>query len=620
IKETSVSSSVTVNSPHTKVGGFICSCSATWKVKPEYYNLSTAAVFRIEHPPQVELGIKNQTEGRDYLRTGDSLTCTVKAGKPPVESVRFYCLNPHLRDADDVISATSVSSSLDVYTSPDDIETLTRCFCKATLKIKSELYEFTSSSEYRFENVPSDIQLRVGPSDFVSNGLQAFTLTCNATDIYPPPTYIWSGVTCDKQIPENTCTFTPDPSDYDQKYVTCAASTSTGTTSKTLQLNFTYPPPQKPVIQSKRKLVKEIRIGDQLTCTVTGGKPLVDSVYFHCTNPDLPDKIDNVSDKFVTSSIIVTSAHLDSNTVMACACNATWQIKPEYYQQSTTAVLIIENISTSSPSENSQCDLVIQAHAAGRDFLTTGDTVTCTATGISSQVDSVHFYCINPDLPDGDDDINATSVSSSVTVPNVPESTENNMECFCNASWSPGLFDLNATATFHIQGETRYDTWTMISGVVGGSLAFLVIVIIVLVIIICRSRNSRAERESKNRVSLVNLEIPELPMQTVNAAVPGPKQGVSMSTLTDGTVYGFGCHNASSSTSRSKKYSDDPVFYSSVSLDDLGKASPTPRPRFHTLTRGQSGHDGEELYHALMHGKLPSVRADTNYSHADLTS
>ncbi|KAK7106289.1 hypothetical protein V1264_017558 [Littorina saxatilis] len=70
---------------------------------------------------------------------------------------------------------------------------------------------------------PFDDHMSVGPSYVVSNGSQPVTLTCNATNVYPTPRYTWRGVTCEKQSPPNTCTFTPDPASDDLRNVTCTA-------------------------------------------------------------------------------------------------------------------------------------------------------------------------------------------------------------------------------------------------------------------------------------------------------------------------------------------------------------------------------------------------------------
>lgn len=101
---------------------------------------------------------------------------------------------------------------------------------------------------------------------------------------------------------------------------------------------FADPPAQKPVIQQQTTGPQFLQIGDNLTCTVTGGKPLVDSVHFYCTNPDLPDKEDARSASSVSSSVTVKTIAGITDTHMTCYCNATWGTKAEYYALASSAV------------------------------------------------------------------------------------------------------------------------------------------------------------------------------------------------------------------------------------------------------------------------------------------
>ncbi|KAK7106340.1 hypothetical protein V1264_017606 [Littorina saxatilis] len=187
---------------------------------------------------------------------------------------------------------------------------------------------------------PSNEHLTLGPADLITNGSHSLSLTCNATYVYPTPDYLWSGITCDNGTADNVCVFTPDPTTDDLNDVTCTAVGSYGdgmywqnlqSASKTIQLNVLYPPAQKPVIQQQTTEPQFLQIGDNLTCTVAGGKPLVDSVHFYCTNPDLPDKEDARSASSVSSSVTVKTVAGITDTHMTCYCNATWGTKAEYY-------------------------------------------------------------------------------------------------------------------------------------------------------------------------------------------------------------------------------------------------------------------------------------------------
>ena len=100
------------------------------------------------------------------------------------------------------------------------------------------------------------------------------------------------------------------------------------------------------------------------------------------------------------------------------------------------------------PSESPQ----ITRHAAAGELLRTGDTVTCTVTGGRPTVDEVIFYCTDPQLDGHPGDVNATSVSSTITVDSA-RATEDNMTCFCSAVWKPNedYYHLASEATYIIE-------------------------------------------------------------------------------------------------------------------------------------------------------------------------
>ena len=102
------------------------------------------------------------------------------------------------------------------------------------------------------------------------------------------------------------------------------------------------------------------------------------------------------------------------------------------------------------PSESPQ----ITHHAAGGELLRTGDTVTCTVTGGRPTVDEVIFYCTDPQLDGQPGDVNATSVSSTITVDSA-RAAEDNMTCFCSAVWKPNedYYHLASEATYFIERE-----------------------------------------------------------------------------------------------------------------------------------------------------------------------
>ncbi|XP_070202588.1 uncharacterized protein [Littorina saxatilis] len=303
-----------------------------------------------------------------------------------------------------------------------------------------------------------DVRLE-GPTDLISNGSQTFTLTCNAADVYPTPYYTWGGVACNNRVPQNVCVFTPNPEADDMKTMTCTAVSIYGGSnpmdlrfiptkiaSKELQLQFSYPPLQNPDIQPQVTERDYIRTGDKLICTVTGGKPLVDSVHFYCIQPHLPDETDNHDATSVSSSLTVTLDQRSTNTALECFCSTTWNFEQHFYKLSSTRLFKNEHPPKGNP--------LIQKYTQGREFLRPGDVLTCTVSGGKPIVESVHFYCINPDLPDGTDQVFAESVSSSVRVNSTGDNAEVGMTCFCNATWiRPESYQLASTAVFLFEGK-----------------------------------------------------------------------------------------------------------------------------------------------------------------------
>jgi hypothetical protein len=78
-----------------------------------------------------------------------------------------------------------------------------------------------------------------------------------------------------------------------------------------------------------------IRHHDVIACDVYGGHPLVSSIDFYCTDPELPDLDDVIHDNVVTSNVIVDVMNATENN-MTCACSAVWDPKPEAYNATIT--------------------------------------------------------------------------------------------------------------------------------------------------------------------------------------------------------------------------------------------------------------------------------------------
>ena len=116
------------------------------------------------------------------------------------------------------------------------------------------------------------------------------------------------------------------------------------------------------------------------------------------------------------------------------------------FQKAFCTILVLAD----PPQESPQ----ITRHTAGGELLRTGDTVTCTVTGGRPTVDEVIFYCTDPQLDGQPGDVNATSVSSTITVDSA-RATEDSMTCFCSAVWKPieDYYNLASEVTYSIERE-----------------------------------------------------------------------------------------------------------------------------------------------------------------------
>ncbi|XP_070205929.1 uncharacterized protein [Littorina saxatilis] len=194
-----------------------------------------------------------------------------------------------------------------------------------------------------------DTQKVTGPESLITDGTRKLNLTCG-TDVYEDVAYTWflplgNGPRgCDSQKPINVCTFVPRVDD-DTQDVICMATERNGSQvfRATYALNLTYPPESSAAITIEPPQTEPLTQGDTITCTVSGGKPRVTNVTFHCQHPDLADRDDDVSGdgRTVSSSITVdTSQATEVN--MTCTCSAHWDPEPELYDDITNAEFMLE--------------------------------------------------------------------------------------------------------------------------------------------------------------------------------------------------------------------------------------------------------------------------------------
>ncbi|KAK7468145.1 hypothetical protein BaRGS_00036609, partial [Batillaria attramentaria] len=148
-----------------------------------------------------------------------------------------------------------------------------------------------------------------GPQAFSTDGTRDLQLSCDPGDVTKVTSLAWN-VTCaqksDGVFRDSICTLRPNPKFDDGMVVACSASYTGGlnaTSSFVTDLN--YPPESAPMIEGYES-GKVVAAGQRLrmTCTVSGGKPLVTSVNFSC--PGHPDvEPDDVADRTVISTLTI---------------------------------------------------------------------------------------------------------------------------------------------------------------------------------------------------------------------------------------------------------------------------------------------------------------------------
>lgn len=97
---------------------------------------------------------------------------------------------------------------------------------------------------------------------------------------------------------------------------------------------FTDPPSTPPAITGYGAGYTVVT-GDNLTCSVNGGRPLVSRVIFSCFSASdvINDQPDVTLSTSVTSSVIIPT---QNTNVLTCACRADWSPRLEAYPWNTT--------------------------------------------------------------------------------------------------------------------------------------------------------------------------------------------------------------------------------------------------------------------------------------------
>ncbi|XP_070174677.1 prolow-density lipoprotein receptor-related protein 1-like isoform X1 [Littorina saxatilis] len=181
------------------------------------------------------------------------------------------------------------------------------------------------------------------PKPFVTNGLLELNLTCVLDHNIKVIGYEWN-VPCFHLI-GNTCVLRPQASD-NEKNVTCMANMEYGWTSQTAlyQIRLEYPPPSAPTITGYTAgEIKQAGERLTLTCTVSGGKPLVTSVNFLCNRH--PDNKTDVRGQNKVQSVLDIRSLEPEDDAMSCVCTGDWMNR-DFYKLSETITLRVNGTSS----------------------------------------------------------------------------------------------------------------------------------------------------------------------------------------------------------------------------------------------------------------------------------
>nr|KAG5686507.1 hypothetical protein BaRGS_012581 [Batillaria attramentaria] len=332
---------------------------------------------------------------------------------------------------------------------------------------------------------PSNTSIE-GPSTFVTNGENLLTLTCAPKGVNPTipgtnPLYSWTGVTCINGSTNQTCSFRPDPRFHDGVSITCRVQNRyvTNVTSAYVYpnfiLNLTYPPMSKPRIQGipPDKILQD---GDKLTCTVKGGKPLVSSVDFSCSNPSHPDQPDVFHQSNVSSSITIsTTRAIGVDT--KCTCRAVWDPQPSDYVRSTEEVVhlaykssVVSFTSLTEPNTRAKLKCIANGRPAPNVTIMSHDPDHVLVAGAGSQ--EVSFVTNNTKC---DDQLTFICIADN----GFPKPDQEKLTVPCGSSESFPL--------------------VLVAGGTAAGVVVLVVIVVVVVVVTCKRTGHRCKSPSPAR-------------------------------------------------------------------------------------------------------------------------
>ncbi|XP_025101632.1 mucin-5AC-like isoform X2 [Pomacea canaliculata] len=467
-----VFSSLTI--PSTAMTDAVCTCRAEWSPKPQLYTRNTSIVISTNYPPSMPPAITGYGAGYTVV-TGDNLTCSVNGGRPLVSRVFFSCFSVSdvINDQPDVTLSTSVTSSVTIPTQNTNVLT---CACRADWSPRLEAYPWNTTVNIQVLYPPSSSPVISGYTEGQPMNTGG-TLSCAVTGGSPlvssvifqcvdstnPGRVVFSDQA--DTVVQPTVYSQLTVSDTTVYAVTCSCRAvwtpkeALYSLTKSAQVILQNPPSSAPVISGYTP-GQQIVVGSILTCTVTGGNPLVSQVVFTCYSPAniavMADEPDTFGQTSVSSRVTFPETDFFNVT---CVCSAVWSPRPETYSLTSSINIQLQYIPPYPPQ--------ISGYRQG-DELSPGNTLLCSVIGGNPLVSAVTFSCFNSNdtaqsvtiIPDQHDTVTNSSVSSPLTI---IDTSSSSLRCTCSATWSPRPLWYLTTAiiTFNVRSKAKILSFTI---------------------------------------------------------------------------------------------------------------------------------------------------------------
>ncbi|XP_025100356.1 uncharacterized protein LOC112567761 [Pomacea canaliculata] len=305
------------------IESLLCYCHVLWEPDKGLYEHNVTHVFNIKATPG-----DPTTDCPEFVVEGETLNC--------------YCLAPEAVKPRDFSLTWSDGRHSDNLVKNDVSRRHNNTLFKCSMTWNGETK--TVSYTLRVAYGPGNVTIK-GPSVFVTNGSRVMTLTCEASDVYPPPDYVWSGDVPCRTILRNVCRLTPKGSHHHGMKVRCTATSSFFVSRPVVvtdeySLNLQYPPLLAPVLTSSSR-ENSIEKGDIITCTVSGGHPPVTSVTLWCSDPLLVYRLNTTEGSTHNTSLVIRTTS-NTNEYLICYCHVLWEPDKSLYEHNVTRVFTIK--------------------------------------------------------------------------------------------------------------------------------------------------------------------------------------------------------------------------------------------------------------------------------------